>query len=120
MIELLNIIFALLTIGFGLFGWVLTEKTMSYVGLQSADHTGMGRSEVRAASGALWVAVALAALWIGTPVAYVMLGAVYLGAATGRLTAIIVDKARHAKAFTFFAVEVITGAALVVMNSAVA
>jgi hypothetical protein len=112
----LNILAALGTIGFGLFGWLKPNDTLSFLGLQPADSTGLGKSEVRAASGALWVFVGLGAMVIGTPTAYLMLGLVYVGAAVGRLTAILVDKATSGKPLMFFAVEATFAAVLVAIN----
>lgn len=112
----LNIVLALGTIAFGLFGWLKPNDTMNYLGLQPADGTGLGKSEVRAASGALWVAVGLGAILIGTPTAYAMLGLVYVGAATGRLTAITIDGANKGKPVIFFAVEATFAALLLAIN----
>ena len=112
--ELLNILFAILTIAFGVAGWLAPNWTMSKVGLTDTGTT-MGTSEIRAASGALFVVVALAALLIGSPTAYAMLGFVWLGGALGRVTSLIVDGSTSRK-WTFFGTEIVVGLLLVLGN----
>ena len=112
----LNILAALATIILGLFGWLRPAYTMQLLGLASTDDTGLGKSEVRAASGALWVVVGIAALLLFTPTAFVMLGAVWAGAATGRLTAIVADGATRGQPVVFFAVEAVTALILLGLN----
>ncbi|WP_167767006.1 DUF4345 family protein [Jannaschia formosa] len=112
--ELLNILFAILTVAFGAAGWLAPAWTMRKVGLADTGST-MGVSEVRAASGALFVVVALAALLIATPTAYAMLGFVWLGGALGRVTSLIVDGSTRRK-WGFFGTEVVVGLILVSGN----
>ncbi len=113
-IDIVNILLALATIGFGAAGWLAPAWTMEKVGLSDTGST-MGTSEVRAASGALFVVAGLAAILIGTPVAYGMLGFVWLGGALGRATSLALDGTSTRK-WGFFATEIGTGAALVILN----
>lgn len=112
----LNIVLALGTIALGLFGWLRPDFTMNVLGLKTTDETGLGKSEVRAASGALWVGSGVASLLIFTPTAFVMLGALWTGAAIGRLTAIILDGATKGQPVVFFIVEAVFAAALLALN----
>ena len=112
----LNIVAVLGTIGFGLFGWLRPVSTMELLGLASTDATGLGKSEVRAASGALWVVVGIAALVLWSPLALAMTGMVWAGAGLGRLTAILVDRATAPMVLLFFAVEATFAAVLLGIN----
>ncbi|MBV6657753.1 MAG: DUF4345 family protein [Devosiaceae bacterium] len=112
----LNIAAALTTIGLGLFGWLRPTFTMEVLGLATTDDTGLGRSEIRAASGALWVGAGAFALALFSATAFVMLAGVWIGAAVGRLTAIVADGARKGQPVVFFAVEAGIGALLLALN----
>ena len=110
----LNVILALATIGFGAAGWLAPAWTMQKVGLADTGST-MGYSEVRAASGALFVVAGLAALIIGSPTAYAMLGFIWLGGALGRATSLFIDGTTSRK-WGFFGTEIAVGLVLVWMN----
>lgn len=112
--DLINILLALATIGFGAAGWLAPAWTMQKVGLADTGST-MGYSEVRAASGALFVVAALAALLIGSPTAYAMLGFIWLGGALGRVTSLLVDGTTTRK-WGFFGTEIVVGLVLVLGN----
>ncbi len=112
----LNILLALGTIGLGLFGWLRPEMTMEYIGTQPTDETGLAKSEIRAASGALWVGAGVGALLLATPIAYLMLAAVWIGASVGRGTAVFVDGANEGKPLIFFIVEVVFAVLLLAIN----
>ncbi|MCK0166814.1 DUF4345 family protein [Jannaschia sp. S6380] len=113
-VLILNVLLALATIGFGAAGWLAPDWTMKKVGLADTGST-MGKSEVRAASGALFVVAGLAAILLGGPVAYAMLGFVWLGGALGRATSLALDGTTTRK-WGFFATEIVTGAVLVLIN----
>lgn len=100
------------TIVFGLIGWLQPNKTMDILKLATKDGKTDGKSEIRGASGGLFVAIALAALFYGG-MATAMVGFAYAGAATGRITAIIFDKAGSSTTISFFAIEVIFAAFLI-------
>ncbi|MFQ6548519.1 DUF4345 family protein [Aestuariibius sp. 2305UL40-4] len=101
--DIINYILAALSIGFGMLGWLATDYTLKVVDLQDGGST-MGRSEVRAASGALFVGLGVGALILGTPAAYMMIGFAWGGGAVGRLTSIIID-GQTPKKWGFFASE---------------
>ena len=112
--DLLNILFALASIGFGAIGWLAPGYTMDTLDLKQGE-TNMGPSEIRAASGALFVGLGLGALLIGTPVAYAMIGCAWTGAAVGRATSLALDGTSRKK-WTFFGIEVIVGLGALVIN----
>ncbi|MEM9796936.1 MAG: DUF4345 family protein [Pseudomonadota bacterium] len=113
-IALLNMLIALASIGFGAAGWLAPAWTMRTVGL-SDDGSTMGMSEVRAASGALFVIAGIGALLLGSPAAYAMLGFVWLGGGLGRVTSLILDGTTTRK-WGFFATELVIGSLGVAMN----
>ncbi|KQI73246.1 coproporphyrinogen III oxidase [Loktanella sp. 5RATIMAR09] len=112
--DILNIIFAILSIGLGCFGWLAPRYTMGALDLKGGDTT-MGISEVRASAGALFVGMGVGALWLGTSEAYLLLGFCWAGASIGRLTSVIVDGATRQK-WTYFAVEAVVGIGAIVLN----
>ena len=101
--DVLNYIFAALSIGLGCFGWLAPKYTMGALDLTPGDTT-MGASEIRASVGCLFVGLGVGALVLGTPVAYVMLGFAWGGAALGRITSIVFDGASQKK-WIYFIVE---------------
>lgn len=112
--DIINILFAILSIGLGCFGWLAPRYTMGALDLKGGETT-MGMSEVRASAGALFVGMGAGALWLGTPEAYLMLGFCWAGAAMGRLTSLMLDGATRQK-WTYFAVEAVVGVAAIVLN----
>ena len=112
--DIINIIFALASIGLGIFGWLAPQYTLDTLDLQ-AGPSGMGPSEIRASAGALFVGMGLGALIIGGPVAYAMLGFCLLGAAVGRATSLALD-GRSRKKWTFFGVEAVVGLGALALN----
>lgn len=113
-ITYINFAIAALTIFFGALGWLAPKYTMDTVDLRDTGST-MGRSEVRAASGALFVVAGLGALWIGTPAAYAMLGFIWAGGAVGRATSLVLDGQTRLK-WIFFASEVAVAAVALAVN----
>jgi hypothetical protein len=114
MTDLLNIALALLSIGLGAIGWLAPRYTMGVLDLATNGST-MGMSEIRAASGALFVGLGLGALILATPLAYAMVGFAWGGAAVGRLTSIIADGPTRTKV-GFFTVEIAVAATLLALN----
>lgn len=112
--DILNIIFALLSIALGLFGWLAPRYTMEALDL-TAGPTTMGMSEVRASAGALFVGMGLGALILGGPAAYAMLGFCWCGAAFGRATSLLLDGA-FGKKWIYFIVEAGVGIPAVLLN----
>jgi len=115
MLDLINPALALLTIAFGLFGFVAPRYTASALELKPVGST-MGLSEMRASVGGLFVAVGLACLISGAPEAYAMLGIVYAGAGTGRLLSLVLDNPPRNKALLYFAFEALPAAWLLSVN----
>ena len=112
--DLLNILFALTSIGFGAIGWLAPAYTMQTLDLHPGETT-MGASEVRASAGALFVGMGAGALMLGTPAAFALLGFCWLGAAVGRATSLAVDGTTQKK-WVFFAVEAAVGLGAVLYN----
>ncbi len=112
--DVLNYIFAALSIGIGAISWLNPTYAMAALDLHATDST-MGMSEVRASAGALFVGMGIGALLIGTPDAYAMLGFCWMGAAAGRLTSLVLDGQSRQK-WTFFAVELGVGLPAMVLN----
>jgi len=88
---------------------------METLGLQSVPGNTMGPSEIRAASGAMFVGLGVAALAISTPQAYLVMGIGWTFAALGRATSLALDGTSEIK-WVFFAVEIVVGLALIFLN----
>lgn len=116
MIEIINVLAILATVGFGLIGWLAPSYTMDKLDLAAKPGSTLGFSEIRAASGALFVGLGIGALVIGAPWGYAMMGFGYLGAATGRITSIIIDNSGQKVSWSFFAAESALGLWLVLAN----
>ncbi len=112
--DIINIIFALLSIGLGCFGWLAPRYTLGALDLTMGETT-MGMSEVRASVGCLFVGMGIGALILGTPTAYVMLGFCWAGAAIGRLTSLVLDGPSQKK-WIYFLVELGVGLPAIWLN----
>lgn len=117
MIDILNILVALLTVGLGAFGFLAPRYTAEVLDLEFGASS-MGKSELRASAGGLFVALGFGALVIGTPLAYGMMGVAYLGAGAGRLLSILLDKPPQPKAWLFFLCEAVFALWLIGANLA--
>ncbi len=114
-IDILNLLLAVVSIGLGAIGWFAPRYTMNLLELASTGSS-MGMSEIRAVSGALFVGLGLGAIILGTPLAYAMIGFAWGGAAVGRLTSILADGAATRQKITFFAVEAVVAGTLLAIN----
>ncbi len=112
--DIVNIIFAVLSIGLGCFGWLAPRYTLGALDLTMGKTT-MGASEIRASVGALFVGMGVGALLLGSPEAYVMLGFCWCGAAIGRLTSLILDGTSQKK-WIYFIVEAGVGIPAILLN----
>ena len=112
--DMINVVFALASIGLGCFGWLAPRYTMGTLNLQGHTDT-MGLSEIRASAGCLFVGMGLGALLLATPAAYAMLGFCWAGAAVGRLTSCLRDGATQKK-WVFFGVEAAVGILALLLN----
>lgn len=106
MTDILNIIAALLTIGFGLFGFLAPRYTAAALDLETTSST-MGLSEMRASVGGLFVATGIAAIVTGHPMAYAMIGFAFTGAASGRVLSLILDQPPVKKLLVFGGIEAV-------------
>lgn len=106
MVDILNIFSALLTIIFGLFGFLAPRYTASALDLEPTTST-MGLSEMRASVGGLFVVAGLGAIWLGEPLAYAMIGFAFAGAALGRVLSVIFDKPPLGKVLVFGGIEAV-------------
>lgn len=104
MLTTINVIGALLTIGFGLFGFLAPRYTASALDLAPTQST-MGLSELRASVGGLFVVAGVAALWLSSPMAYAMLGFAFAGAALGRALSLAFDAPPVKKVLIFGGIE---------------
>lgn len=104
MIDILNLIAALLTIGFGLFGFLAPRYTAAALDLAPTTST-MGLSEMRASVGGLFVVAGGAAIWLDQPLGYAMIGFAFLGAALGRVLSLIFDAPPVKKVLVFGGIE---------------
>ncbi len=107
----LDLICAVLTIGFGAFGFLAPRYTASALDLAPTAST-MGLSEMRASVGGLFVIAGIAALWMNAAPAWAMLGFAFAGAATGRLISLLVDNPPKYKCAAFGAIEAVLAAVL--------
>ena len=115
MTDTLNLLAALLTIGFGLFGFLAPSYTASALDLAPTTST-MGLSEMRASVGGLFVVAGLAAIWLGSPMAYAMVGFAFAGAALGRAVSLVLDNPPAMKVLLFGGIEAALAAWLVLAN----
>lgn len=98
---MLSVLVALISIALGLIGWLAPRYTMAQLDMEATGP--MAASEVRAASGALFVGLGVGGLVLG-PIGIAMIGCAWGGAAVGRLTSLILDGATRQK-WIFFGVE---------------
>ena len=115
MIDIVNILVALVSVGLGAIGWLMPRYTMELLDIAPTRST-MGVSEIRAASGALFIGLGLGAIVLNTPLAFAMVGFAWGGAAVGRLTSLIADGEVTRQKTTFFVIEAAVAAALLGIN----
>jgi hypothetical protein len=105
--DTINIILALFSIALGIIGWLAPAYVAQVLDVTPGPST-MGLSEIRAASGALFVGLGVGVLWLGTPQAAAMLGFAWGAASLGRLTSLLVD-GQTRKKWGFFICEAAVG-----------
>lgn len=116
LVDLINIVVGLMTIGFGLLGWLAPRWTMQQLDMV-AGPTNMAYTEVSAVSGCLFVGLGLGAIYLNEPLGWVVMGIAYAGAAVGRVTAIFRDNAASRQSWTFFACEAALASWLLLANT---
>lgn len=112
---MINTVCTLLTITFGLFGFLAPRYTASALDLEPGKST-MGLSEMRASVGGLFVIMGAAALWLNQPLGYAMIGFAFIGAALGRVISLIFDKPPFVKVMIFGGIEAALAAAFLITN----
>ncbi|MEP2642337.1 MULTISPECIES: DUF4345 family protein [Roseobacteraceae] len=115
MTDIITITCCVLTIAFGLFGFLAPRYTAAALDLEPT-HSTMGLSEMRASVGGLFVAAGGAALWLDQPLAYAMIGVAFIGAALGRAVSLVFDKPPLRKLLVFAGIEVALAAGLLWSN----
>ncbi|WP_299671587.1 DUF4345 family protein [uncultured Roseobacter sp.] len=115
MVDVLNLSASLLTIGFGLFGFLAPRYTAAALDLAPTEST-MGLSEMRASVGGLFVVAGAAALWLDEPLAYAMIGFAFVGAALGRALSLLFDDPPRRKVLIFGGIEAALAAAFLGAN----
>lgn len=115
MVDIVNILIALMTIGFGAIGLVSPRFTAQALDMQPTETT-MGLSELRASAGGLFVAMGLACLLIDADWPWAALGVAYAGAATGRAVSMALDGPPQPKALMWFGFEALPSAWLLTLN----
>ena len=115
MLDIVNVLMALISIALGSIGWLMPRYTMSVLDMAPLEST-MGLSEIRAASGALFIGLGFGALVLNAPAAFAMVGFAWGGAAIGRLTSIIADGDASRQKITFFVIEAAVALLLLTIN----
>jgi len=115
MADVITLVATLLTIAFGLFGFLAPRYTAGALDLEPTKST-MGLSEMRASVGGLFVVAGLAALWLDQPLAYAMIGFAFLGAALGRVVSLVFDKPPVGKVVLFGGIELALAIPLLVLH----
>ncbi len=116
MIKILNLVAMAATIAFGMIGWFFPAYTMGVLDLALVPGSTLGLSEIRAASGALFVGVGVGALLLRSPTAFFMVGCVYAGAGVGRLTSILLDGSGTGTSISFLLTEAVLAGFLLWAN----
>jgi len=114
-IDIVNALAAILTIGLGMAGWLAPRWTMAVLDMR-AGPSNMAYTEVSAASGCLFVGLGASALILNEPLGWMVVGFAYAGAAIGRITSIFRDNAASRKSWTFFGCEAALAGWLVLAN----
>ncbi|MGR3541965.1 MAG: DUF4345 family protein [Hasllibacter sp.] len=115
LIDIVNVVCVLMIIALGVTAWFAPRFTMGKLDLETAG-SDMGVSEVRAASGALFVGLGIGAFLLGEPAGYAMAGFAILGASVGRITSIALDDGTTKRTWGFFAWEIVVGGLLLALN----
>ena len=101
-------VLAVLVVGAGV---VFRPEALEVVGVSAV--TPLGRTEVRAVFGGMFVAMGAVCLVTRHPYAFLTVGALWLGDAAVRVFAILVDRPKPAEALAVLAVGTIVGALIV-------
>jgi len=108
--QLIPTVGAVITTVMGLAGLIFPLKVSLAIGLKPVSL--LGRSEIRATYGGLFLALGLTCLWFQSDQVFAITGVAWLGAAIGRLCSILIDRSISRRNFIGFAIEFGIGAAL--------
>ena len=87
--DILPLIGAVITIGLGVLGLILPNVAANLVGIEAEN--GLGRSEVRATYGGLFIGLGGCCLWFQSPAMYLVVGIAWCLAAVARFIAIFIE-----------------------------
>jgi hypothetical protein len=110
-LEILQLIAAILTIVTGLVSLIWPRSVMGFTGLIVPGPRGI--TEIRAILGGAFIGLGAAPLVLNTPEAYRMLGIVYLVIALARSMGILLDRSRERSNVISLGAEVVLGFLLV-------
>ena len=106
-IEILQIIAAIVTALIGLVSLVVPERVKGFTGLNVT--TARGLTEIRAILGGSFIGLGIAPLILNHQAAYAMLGIVYLATAVARVIGIVFDRSGETSNYLSVAWEVLFG-----------
>ena len=109
-LQYLQYIACLITIIAGVYALFSPDNAVALSGL--VPKGGRGRTEIRCAMGAMYIALGVAPLFLGAT-AFQVLGIAYLAIAVVRLISIFVDKSATTSNWASLALEVVCGVVLV-------
>ncbi len=108
--EIFAYIGAILTIGLGIMGLFRPDLAAGMVGIHAVS--GLGRSEVRATYGGLFIGLGSSCLWLQSTEAFLVAGIAWSVAAVARTIAIVIEREASAKNFGGVGIEGGIGALL--------
>ena len=111
-LDILQIIAAVITVATGLLSFVLPRSVQGFTGLNVSGPRGI--TEIRAVLGGAFIALGAVPLLTRTPEAFRMLGIVYLVIGATRIVGMILDKSLERSNIISLAVEIVFGGVLVV------
>ena len=109
-LQYLQYIACIITIIAGVYALFSPDNAVALSGLVAKG--GRGRTEIRCAMGAMYIALGVAPVFLG-PTAFQVLGIAYLAIAVVRLISIFVDKSATTSNWASLALEVVCGVVLV-------
>ena len=112
LLEILQLIAAILTIITGLASLIFPRSVMGFTGLIVPGPRGI--TEIRSILGGTFVGLGLAPIVLNAPEAYLMLGIVYLVIAVARTIGLVLDRSTEASNLISLGVEIVFGILLVI------
>jgi hypothetical protein len=111
LLDILQIIAAVITVATGLLSFVLPRSVQGFTGLNVSGPRGV--TEIRAVLGGAFIALGAMPLLTRTPEAFRMLGIVYLVIGAARIVGMILDKSLVRSNLISLAAEIVFGGVLV-------